>query len=135
MKYKFWSAFFTLIGFVASVALPIWATVSQVIVIKSNCDMSIWDTIGITLSGAVIVAVLVFFTLWKYFSAKIKEKMKPQRTLFGFFAVGYVIILVIKTLLTTIEAIFLAGAIGTAIAVICYYISDIIKERGVAHGG
>ena len=127
MKRRALSLLFTLIGFVASIGFPVWATSTQITILLKNCGDSALDRIGITLSGFVVVSGIVGLVVWKYISALFREKLKSQRTALGFFCIGYAIVFIINYLSTALELILLYGVIGSAIAVICFRISDYYK--------
>lgn len=135
MKYKIWSLFFTLLGFTASLGVPVWAVSTQVAILAETCEASVLDQIGVAAGGAVIIAFIVVLTLWRYFSVLIRERLRPHRTLLGFFLIGYLVIVCIQYVIETLEVVFLGGTIGAAIAVVCFFISDQIKEKGVKANG
>jgi DMSO/TMAO reductase YedYZ heme-binding membrane subunit len=127
MKRRGLSLLFTLIGFAASIGFPVWAVSTQITVLLKNCGESALDRLGVTLSGFVVIACIVGLVLWKYLSAVFREKLKSQRTALGFFCIGYAMVFIINYLSSALELIFLFGAIGAAIAAICFRISDHFK--------
>ena len=127
MKSKFFAGLLTVLGFLASIGFPVWATSTQIIILRSQCTESILERIGVTAAGAAIIGFIVVLVFWKYFSVFIREKLGAHRTAFGFFAIGWALIFVIKTFINALEMIFLFGAIGAAIAILCFYSSDVLK--------
>ena len=130
MKYKFFALIFTVTGFLASLILPIWAVSTQVMILRESGKSSVLETLGVTAGGIAIITFIVIFTVWRYFSVFIREKLKPQRTLIGFFGIGYLMILLIRRMMDALELIFLFGTIGATVAVICYFIADLLREKG-----
>lgn len=128
MKRWLSAQFFTLLGFASAIGFPIWAVSTQITILLKNCDGSVFDRLGLTLSGAVAVACIVGLVLWKYFSALFREKLRSHRTALGFFSIGYCLIFIIHYLSSALELIFRFGAIGAAISAVCFEISDHIKE-------
>ena len=130
MKYKLWAAAFTILGFVASLGFPVWAVLSQMAILREACKESIFDRFDLTIGGIAVIVFIVALTIIRYISACFKEKFKPQRTLFSFFAIGYIMIIVIRHMIDALEIVFLGGLIGATIAVICFFIADQLKEKG-----
>lgn len=129
MKRWLLARFFTLLGFVASIGFPVWAVSTQIIILRANCGESVLDRLGVTLSGAVAIVCIVVLVAWKYFSALFRDKFRSHRTPLAFFTIGYLVVFVINYLADSLELIFLFGAIGAAVAAICYYVSDMLKGR------
>ena len=65
-----------------------------------------------------------------YFSDFFKSHLRSNRTAFGFFLIGYLIIIAIKRLFDTLELIFLFGIFGTAAAIVFFNISDYFERKG-----
>lgn len=130
MKYKLWAGAFTVMGFVASLVFPVWAVLTQMAILREACNESILESFDLALGGVAVIVFIIALTVIRYVSAKFKEKFKPQRTLFSFFVVGYLMIIAIRYMIGALEVIFLGGAIGATIAVVCYFISDQLKEKG-----
>ena len=130
MKYKLLSCLCTFFGFVFSICCPIGAAATQVVFLRSQAEASISEKIGITASGIVIAIFVIAITLWKYLSVLFREKMKSQRTLIGFWVVGYLLILCVKRLFDSLEIIFLGGVVGAVLAVLLFYLSDRLREKG-----
>ena len=128
MRNRIFALFFTLIGFASSIAFPVWAISKQIIILRANCGESVFDKLGVTLSGAVAIAWIVALVAWKYFSVLFREKLRSHRTPLAFFVIGYLAVFIINYLADALELIFLFGVIGAAIAVVCYKISDYLKE-------
>ena len=126
MKSKIFALLLRIAGFLASIGFPIWATSTQVTILRSSCRESMLERIGITAGGAAIIVFIVGFTVWRYLSVWFREKLKSHRTLLGFSTIGYVMILCAKPLLSTLEVIFLGLVIGSAVAVICYAFADLM---------
>lgn len=116
------------VGFLSSVGFPLWAAASQVVLLRADCGARALDRLGVTAAGAVLVACLVGFTVWRLVATRLREVLRPRRTLFGFFAVGYGLILVLRSMLSSLEIIFLGGLVGTAVAVVCYALADRLRE-------
>lgn len=130
MRRKIFAFFLRIIGFLSSIGFPIWATSTQIAILRASCGESTLERIGVTAAGAVVIVFIVGFTLWRYVSVWFREKLRSHRTLLGFFLVGYVLILCIRPVMDILEIVFLGGAIGAAIAVVCYVIADLLKEKG-----
>lgn len=128
MKNRIFALFFTVFGFLASIGFPVWAISKQIIILRANCSESVLDKLGVTLSGAVAIVCIVALVAWKYFSALFREKLRSHRTPLAFFVIGYLAVFIINHLADALELIFLFGVIGAAIAVVCYKISDCLKE-------
>lgn len=128
MRNRIFALFFTLIGFASSIAFPVWAISKQIIILRSGCGESALDKLGVTLSGAVAICCIVALVAWKYFSVLFREKLRSHRTPLAFFVIGYLAVFIINYLADALELIFLFGVIGAAIAVVCYKISDYLKE-------
>lgn len=128
MRNRIFALFFTLLGFVSSIAFPVWAISKQIIILRANCGESALDKLGVTLSGAVAICCIVALVAWKYFSVLFREKLRSHRTPLAFFMIGYLAVFIINYLADALELIFLFGVIGAAIAVVCYKISDCLKE-------
>lgn len=127
MRNKLLAKFFTIVGFLSSLVFPIWGVSMQVQLLRESGDGSMLETIGLTASGFVIVAFLVVLTIWRFFAERIRKKLKPQRTLIGFFGIGYMMLLAVKMMMDSLENIFLFGTIGAATAVVCYFIADLLR--------
>ena len=130
MKYKLWAAAFTVLGFLASVGFPVWAVLSQMAILRTACETSVFEKFDLAIGGIAVIVFIVALTVIRYVSAIFKEKFRPQRTLFSFFVVGYVMIITIRYMIASLEIIFLGGSIGAMIAVVCYFIADQLKEKG-----
>lgn len=128
MRNRIFAWLFTAFGFLASIVFPVWAVSTQIIILRANCGESVLDKLGVTLSGAVAIACIVGLVAWKYFSALFRDKFRSHRTPLAFFTIGYLVVFVINYLADSLELIFLFGVIGASIAVMCYRISDHLKE-------
>ena len=122
------AAVFGTVGFLSSLAFPIWAAASQMAILRAQCGDSLIERMGVTVSGAILIAFVVGLTVWRYVSARLREVLRPQRTLFGFFAVGYALILAVRTMISSLEVLFLGGLVGASVAVICYAVADRLRE-------
>ena len=118
----------SVVGFLSSLAFPIWAAATQMAILRVQCGNSALDRIGVTAGGAILIAFLVGLTVWRYLSARLREVLRPGRTLFGFFAVGYGLILAVRTMLSSLEVIFLGGLVGATVAMILYAVADHLRE-------
>lgn len=128
MRNRIFAWLFIVVGFLASIGFPVWAVSKQIVILRANCGESVLDRIGVTLSGAVAVACIVGLVTWKYVSALFRDKLRSHRTPLAFFTIGYLVIFVINYLSDALGLIFLFGSIGATVAVICYRISDHLKE-------
>ena len=126
MKNKLLAGLIRVIGFLFSIGLPVWAVSTHIAILRSQCGESVLERIGVTTSGAIVIGIIVALVFWKYFSVFLREKLGSHRTLFGFFVVGYVLIFAVKTFINALELIFLCGAVGAAIAIVCFYFADVI---------
>ena len=129
MRSRFLSALFTILGLIAAIGFPIAAATTQVRFLCSQADVSFADKVGLTASGIAVGVFIIGFTVWKYISVLLRERLKTHRTLFGFWATGYLVFLVVENLIDSLQIIFLGGAIGTTFAIVFFYLSDRCKER------
>jgi hypothetical protein len=127
MKNKFFAGLLTVLGFVLAIGLPVYAASTQIVFLRSQCAESMLERVGVTASGAVVIGFIVMLVFWKYFAPIIRKKLGASRTTLGFFLVGYGLIFVIKTFIGALESIFLFGAIGGGLSVVCFYFSDILR--------
>ena len=128
MKKWLFARFFTLLGLVSSIAFPVWAVSKQIVILKANCGESVIDRLGLTLSGFVAIACIVVLVVWKYISALFRDKLRSHRTPLAFFTIGTLVVFVVYYLANALGSIFFWGAIGSTVAVICYRVSDHLKE-------
>lgn len=128
MRNRIFALFFTLLGFASSIAFPVWAISKQIIILRANCGESVLDKLGVTLSGAVAICCIVALVVWKYFSVLFREKLRSHRTPLAFSVIGYLVVFIIDYIADALALILLFMAIGAAIAVVCYKISDCLKE-------
>ena len=129
MKNKIFAKLLIALGLVVSIGAPVWATSTQIAVLKSQCGESMLDKIGVTLSGAVAIGCIVLIVVWKYISAVFREKLKGNRTPFIFMFIGFVVVSVIQMFAEALESILFWGAVGSLVAVICYYFADKLTEE------
>lgn len=130
MKNKFFSTLFTVLGFAASILPPLWAANKQITLLRNAEYRTLPEILGLTAGGAVIVAGLILVVFWKYFSDFFKRRLRSGRTAFGFFLIGYLIVLAINRLFSTLELIFLFGIGGCAVAIVLFKISDYFAKKG-----
>ena len=128
MKNKALSVLFTVLGFAFSLIPPIWAANTQIAFLRQK--ESLLEIVGITAGGAVVIGAVVIIVFWKYFSDFFKSRLRSNRTAFGFFLIGYLVIVSIGRLIETLELIFLFGMLGAAVSIVLFRISDYFKRKG-----
>lgn len=110
-----------------AILLPVYAASTQIVFLRSQCAESMLERVGVTASGVAVIGFIVILVFWKYFAPLIRKKFGTSRTAFGFFFIGWGLIFVIKTFIGALESIFLFGAIGGGLSMVCFYFSDILK--------